>query len=248
MSVKPKFQFYFLLMIFLLSFTVVSSAFSDDPVVITSGDSEPFIKPDGTGIIDQVMREAFRRIGREFILKWEPQKRARKSANAGKADGTYGGVREILESYPDLIVVPSPYYRTTYVAVSKHPNIEINGWSSLKPYTVGYPMGWKIFKNKENHFGHAFPVSEIPSLLKMADQGRIDIILIERTVFRSHAEREGIDQLHILAPPIDTKELYLFLHKKNLHMQSQLAAALDEMSEDGTLKQICLICAESLAD
>ncbi len=248
MSVKPTFQSYFILMIFLLGITAVTSASSDEPVVITSGDSEPYIKKDGTGIIDQVMREAFRRIGREFILKWEPQKRARNSANTGKADGTYGGVVEILDSYPGLIVVPSPYYRTTYVAVSNRPDIKINGWESLKPYTVGYPRGWKIFKNQENHFGQAFPVSGIPNLLKMAVEGRVDIILIERTVFNTNVALEGIDQLHILNPPIDTKELYLFLHKKNLPIQAQLAAALNEMTEDGTLRRICLICADSLAD
>jgi len=44
--------------------------------------------------------------------------------------------------------------------------------------------------------------------------------------------------IHLLAPPLRTENIYIYLNKKHLPLVSQLAKALKQMKEEGRYQQI----------
>jgi hypothetical protein len=61
-------------------------------LVLNSADGPPFSKPDETGIIDLVLKEAFRRVGIEISIIAVPAERALRNAGEGIEDGTFSRI------------------------------------------------------------------------------------------------------------------------------------------------------------
>ena len=56
----------------------------------------------------------------------------------------------------------------------------------------------------------------------------------------------AMTHLRILEPPLSSSDKFLLLHKKHASLVPEFAAALKEMTEDGTLRKLCPPCAESI--
>ena len=73
-----------------------------------------------------------------------------KYANLGIEDGEMSRVGGLESIYPDLIVVPEKFMDWEFVAFSISPIELIDGWTSLKPFTIAFINGWKILeKNRQ---------------------------------------------------------------------------------------------------
>jgi len=225
----------------------IGPAGAAESLVINTYAIPPLSTKEGTGFYDAVVREAGRRIGHNITIVWQPERRGIRLANGGEDDGHYPRIASVSEEFRNLIPVPVPIYRSIFVAIAKRPDVEVKGgWESLRSYSVGYPMGWKIFEKKDEHFGTSVPVASPPSLLRMVDRGRIDVALYEKTAFGLIATKEGMTHLRILEPSLNSFDLHLLLHKKHASLVPMFAAALKGMTEDGTLRKLCPPCAESI--
>lgn len=224
----------------------IEPATASESLVINTYALPPLSTKVATGFYDAVVREATRRIGRNITIVWRPEKRGIRLANIGEEDGHYPRIASVSKEFRNLIHVPVPIYRSIFVAIAKRADVEVKGWESLKSFSVGYPMGWKVFEAKEEHFGTPVPVTSPPSLLRMVDRGRIDVVLYEQTAFGLIATKEGMTHLRILKPPLSSLDLFLLLHKKHASLVPRFAAALKGLTEDGTLRKLCPPCAESI--
>lgn len=236
----------YLAIIWLAIATLIEPAGAADLLVINTYLPPPYHTKEENGFYDDVFHEIGRRIERDITIVGWPGKRGIRATNSGSDDGHFPRIIGAAKEFENLIHVPVPVFQSTYVAIAKRPDVEVTGWDSLKSYSVAYPLGWKVYEDKMAHFGTSFPVESRASLLRMVDRGRVDVALYEKSAFRLIAEKEGLTHLRVLHPPLSSEPLFLLLHKKHAALVPMFAAALTEITEDGTLRKLCPPCAEAI--
>jgi len=200
----------------------------------------PFSSPDQTGFFDRLIRETFRRNGIEVAVQSLPGERALINANEGIDDGD--GLR-ILElnmnsKYPNLIRVPEKIIDVDFVVYTNGTDVDIDGWESLAPYNVGIVWGWKILER--NIVGTQSLVrTRTPQLLmQLLQNNRTELIAIERWTGLTIARKLHFSTLKVIEPPLISKSLYLYLHKKHKALIPEIVHTLREMKRDGTYERI----------
>ena len=107
----------------------VSTLVGDDPAAV---------------IAELVLREAYRRLGRTLVVHQLPGERSLVYANEGKMDGELYRKLGLDRDYPNLIIVPVPLLTFELVIFTRGTSFVVNGWDSLRPYTMGFVRGNKI--------------------------------------------------------------------------------------------------------
>jgi polar amino acid transport system substrate-binding protein len=227
-----------LLIASILSFFLASFCQAEEPLTLGTFAGPPLSTPEGTGFYDLVLEEAFARAGYEIEFIQLPAERSLTNANDGITDGDFVRISGLESIYPNLVRVPEKITDFEFVAFTKHVDIPIKGWESLKPYHVGIVRGWKILE--ENIVG-------TPSLVKVRNQNllftllandRTDIVVYSRFEGYGLISHHALDGISILEPPLDTREMYLYLNKKHSHLIPKIDATLKEMKRDGRFDQI----------
>ena len=116
--------------------------------VLNTFDIYPYSTPRGTGCMDLVVKEAFRRIGEKVKIVWLPSERALINANSGIDDGDFVRVAGIEKEYHNLVMVPEKLCEFEFAAFAKSSAIKVSGWESLKRYNVGIPRGAVALEEK----------------------------------------------------------------------------------------------------
>ena len=104
------------------------TAAASESLVINTYAIPPFTTEEATGFLDNVVREAGRRIGHDITIVSWPEKRGIRLANSGKEDGHFIRIASVTEEFRNLIHVPVPIYRSIYVAIAKREDVEVEGW------------------------------------------------------------------------------------------------------------------------
>jgi len=200
----------------------------------------PFSSPDQTGFFDRLISEAFHRNGIDVSVQSLPGERALINANEGIDDGD--GLR-ILElnmnrKYPNLVRVPEKIIDVDFVVYTNGTDVKIDGWESLVPYNVGIVWGWKILER--NIVGtQSLVKTRTPQLLmQLLQNNRTDLIAIERWTGLTIARKLHLTTLKLIEPPLISKSLYLYLHKKHKALIPKIVRTLREMKQDGTYERI----------
>lgn len=94
--------------------------------------------------VEEIMTEAYRRLGYDLKVYKMPASRSLFMANRGEVDGELFRVDNIDKAYPDLVKVPVDLYSIEKVAFTKNKFFTVDGWNSLAPYRVGYRRGIKV--------------------------------------------------------------------------------------------------------
>ena len=218
-----------------------------EPMVLNSYLKPPLGTEDGSGQFDLLIKEAFRRIKQPLIHKWLPGKRGIIMAERGIHDGHYTRVSAVVEEYKNLIVVRQPIYRSTHIAITIDPNIQIKDWDDLRNYRVGYPMHWKFPLPHISKFGEPMAAPSPESALKMLNAGRVDVALFEYLYLQKMSKDLNLTDFIVQRPALSVDDVYLLLIKKHQSTALKLANALQFMTEDGTFAQLCPICILSLS-
>lgn len=207
--------------------------------------AEPFTTKQATGLFDVVVKDAFLRAGISASISWVPAKRGLRRVSHGQDGAHYPRTIAAIGASPNLIVVPTPFFQTSYVAVVRQAGVDVKNWEDLRKYRVGYLLGWQIFANKKEFFGKVQP-SRIPeSMFKMLKADRVDVVLYEKMAFMQLAAKMDLSGLTVLEPPIATSFLHLILHKKHAELIPRLSQAFVEQRESGDLAKLCPPCANS---
>jgi polar amino acid transport system substrate-binding protein len=195
-------------------------------------------------IFNQILKEAYKRIGITVNVEFLPNERALMHSNEGVTDGETARVLAITNKFPNLVVVPVPVMRVNIVAyTTKNEVIPISGWGSLKPYKIVFIRGSKILQiNAENFQWDYHEANTSIQMFNMLLLNRAEIAVA--STFRGTSalatlKNEGhpIEQIRTLDPPLSEVLLYHFLHKKNQHLVPKITASLKEMEKGGTLKK-----------
>lgn len=219
--------------IFCTEFTLAT----EQPFVMSTSVRTPLFSDDGSGYFNLLTMEIFKRLEIGHQLIHLPEQRALIFANNKTVDGTGPRTASIEEKFPNLIRIPVNVFDFDFMAYSKNPAINISGWESLNPYSVGFINGWKIVEHNTTNAKLVTKATNYDQLFRLLEKGRVDIAVMDREMGGWQLRQLGFD-LHAIEPPIVTKPNFLYLHKEHADLVPQITHVLEEMQQDGTMDVI----------
>ncbi len=200
----------------------------------------PLSNEKGTGMMDLITKEVFVRMGVKVEIILVASTHALAKANKGLYDGDIMRVGGASQNYPNLIQVPETIYDFDFVAFSKNLNIPMTGWEGLKPYRVAVPAGWVETDNyvSEENTKTLERLGSTFRLFNTLMKEETDLIIYERLMGYELVKELGLSAIHVLEPPLSSKKMYLYLHKKHKGLVPRAAEATRAMKQDGTFQKI----------
>jgi len=205
-------------------------------ITLNTTGKPPLNTPQLTGFMDLVAKEAFRRIGYTLKTVQLPAERGLINVNAGLEDGEMSRINGLNKLYPNLIQVPEKIMDWEFVAFSSNKISLTQGWQSLLPYSVAFINGWKILEKNVPIKTDITKVRTPEQLFLMLSKNRADLILYERWGGLLYTRTNKITAIKQLQPPLATKKMFIYLHKKHTTLIPKLASSLKKMKLDGTYK------------
>ena len=184
------------------------------------------------GFLDIVAGEAFRRAGVKLELIKLPAERALLNANAGIEDGDMVRIAGLEKIYPNLIRVPEKLIDWEFVAYSKKPDIPAN-WQTIRQHTVGHVTGWKIYENLVRGASQIVPTKTPTQLFQLLDRDRIEVALYARWMGQALVKKLGFKDIHQLDPVLESREMFIYLHKQHAELVPRIAKALRDLKHEG---------------
>lgn len=234
-----RFRTWGLLMVLLAALGGAGAAAAVPRLVISTGVVAPYTTPERQGFLDRLVAAVFREVGvqAEILVYPAASERSLLNANEGVDDGQALRVAGLEKLYPNLIRVPEPVIMNDFVAMSVRHRFATPDWAALKPYTVTYIIGWKVFEANVPPEAPRTPVRAAEQLFTLLARERADVALYERWQGLAQARRSGL-QIHIMEPPLVSTPMYMYLHRKHAHLVPQVAQALVRLKQDGTYQRI----------
>lgn len=215
-----------------------SPAAAAGPLRINTGVGAPYIQADHKGFLDRLMPEIFRRIGIDAqAVGYAASERAMINANNGIDDGMAMRIKGLEATYPNLVRVEEKIIDNDFVAYSIHHRFDTTGFDTLKPYQVGYIIGWKVFEAPLRSNPAVTLVQDANQLFTLLEKDRTDVVLFERWQGNWLVRERGIPA-RLLLPPLVTTEMYMYLHKKHAHLLGRVTEALRAAKADGSYRRI----------
>jgi polar amino acid transport system substrate-binding protein len=208
---------------------------AESPVLVISTNNTPLDQK----ALQEISREAFRRIGYDIKLINLPSERSLQNANKGEVDGEGLRIAGLNQNFPNLVQVPERYISISFVAFAKDALINLDkGWESLKPYRVAFITGWKMFEAHASSTRIVHKVEKPEQMFSMLDNGRIDLALYTLADGLALVRQQKLSSIAPLAPSLKEVDMYLYLHKKHEALVPKLAQALRDIKADGTYHKI----------
>ncbi len=213
-----------------------ATGWSAGPVVTISSNNTP----EDRRVLEEVSRDVFRRIGMGVDIVRLPSERSLLAADAGEVDGEGLRVGGLSETYRNLVQIPEPYVRISFVAFARRASgVKVDvGWESLKPHRVAFISGWKMFEANASSARAVTKVNAAEQLFRMLDADRIDLALYTRVGGMALVRDLGLSTIVALEPSLRDVDMYLYLNRKHETLVPRLAMALRESKRDGTHRKI----------
>jgi polar amino acid transport system substrate-binding protein len=189
-----------------------------------------------------LLTEAFKRNGICFSLETLPGKRSLAMVDLGLIDGDAFRVHDLnqFNEYPGIIRVDESILTIDQSVWSKK-SIKVDGWESLRPYSIVYQRGTLLIEKHEKIFKTVQVVDDVESIFKILDIDQADITITskesgESALKKYQLESSGIKLQH---PPLKEINLHPYMNKrKHAILALKLAQTIREMKLDGTYARI----------
>jgi polar amino acid transport system substrate-binding protein len=190
-----------------------------------------------TNIAEQVVAEAYRRIGRVLVLHKLPGERTLLEANDGRMDGELYRKLGMEREYPNLIIIPVPLLTYEIVIFTRGTEFVVNGWESLRPFTIGFVRGIKIVgENTAGMKTEAVPTME--QAMQKLIMGRTDVVVGNRLSGLAALEALKLDDVRAMTPALASFPVFHYVNKKHAALVPDLLAALQAMKADKTIERM----------
>lgn len=199
-------------------------------------DAPPITTVAHDGMLDAILREAFRRAGQSLRMIIAPSERGLVNANSGAVCGVANRIAGLEKGYPNLLRVPEPNMTYEFMAFARKP-LAVRDWEGLKGLRVGYITGWKILE--ENVRAASVIKADGPGqLFELLATDRVDVVLYERQLGQHQTSVMGLSDVRALEPPLARRDMFVYLNARHAALVPRLAAALRAMKADGTYAAI----------
>lgn len=211
---------------------------AERPVLVLNDVNEPpYTTPDHDGFLDVIAGEAFRRAGFELRLVKLPAERGLINANEGSEDGDLTRIAGLENRYPNLIRVPEKLVDWEFSAFSTDSTIP-SAWPALRQRAVGHIKGWKIYEQALAGAEHVSTTDDPAQLFRLLELKRIEVALYERRLGLAFIKQRGLKGIRPIAPPLATREMFIYLHRRHATLVPKLAAALRAMKREGFYQRV----------
>lgn len=188
-------------------------------------------------ISSRVLVEAYRRLDITVQFLTLPAQRSLHESNRGRLDGEVNRIWGIEKTYTNLIRIPVPVNAIEAMAFSKTRRFTVNGWESLKPYSIAIRIGTKYAEQGTAGFDIAkFPSYE--QIFMLLAKARYDIGIASRTSGMVEIKTQKLTGIVALEPPILVTSLYHYLHRKHERIVPRITRTLQAMEKEGRIQQI----------
>lgn len=184
-----------------------------------------------------ILEAVYAEIGLEVEFKYYPGKRALKISNSGESDGEIFRVSGISNRFKNLLLIPTPIAFLNGIVLTKSKKFDVQGWDSIKQYSIGVKRGI-IWSENPTRMMLRTIVKSNRQLIRMLDNGRIDVALIAELNAMSVLKKENISGIKLLKPPIVRVPLYHYVHKRNQELISRIDAAIKLLNKNSTIQKI----------
>lgn len=196
------------------------------------------LEPDpATAIAQRILADAYRRLGLNLAVRYLPGERSLRSANNGEMDGELYRKLGMERDYPNLIIVPVPLLTYEIVIFTNGTSFPVNGWESLRPFTIGYVKGIKIIEQNTVGMKTEIAATMRQAFLKMS-VGRSDVVVANRASGLAVLKELKMSDITVLNPPLATFPVFHYLNKQHESLVPKLTAVLQQMQKDKTIEHI----------
>lgn len=224
-----------ILIIFLYSFQSTINAQST--LVLNVVGQPPLNTKTHDGFMDDVVREAIRRIGYRLVMHRFPAERGLRNANNGLIDGEMSRVKGMDKLYPNLMRVPEKIMDWEFCVFSKKPIKLHKGWDSLANRNVAFITGWKILEKNVPRSAEITKTRNSQQLFTLLKLNRADFIIYERWGGSRILNKSHLYKVKLRQPCLASKAMFIYLHKKHRALVPRLSRALADMKKDGSYRR-----------
>jgi len=215
-----------------------ANVYAENTLIFNVTGQPPLNTNEHNGFMDEVTREALRRVGYKLIINRQPAERGLRSINKGIIDGEMSRVKGINKIYPNLIRVEEKIMNWDFVVFSKK-DIDLNdGWSVLKNKNVSFINGWKILEKNVPKSARITKTKNSSQLFNLLKKDRTDFVIYEHWGGHEVMTGMGLKNIKMRKPALASKEMFIYLHKKHAVLVPKISAALLEMKKDGSYRKI----------
>ncbi len=210
------------------------------PTLAPAGEILTLVTPTNsidTVISEVILREAYRRLDIEVVIRKYPAERALQLANEGSVDGEVQRIDGISARYQNLIQVKPAINYIEGAVFSDEVTFAVDGWASLEPYRIGIIRGIK-FAEQNTRGMNVQRAGDYRKLFGMLAQGRFDIIVSPGINGEYQIRRLGIEGVEKLQPAIMRFDLFHYLGRDRADLVPRISAVLETMRENGELAAI----------
>lgn len=210
----------------------------EPPLRFNSSVGMPFTNPENTGFEDLLLKEIFRRLDRDVVVKFVPAERAMLNLDQGLDDGCLSRINGLEKTYPNIKQIKEISLERDFMAFSKSSDLGLPGWKSLKPFNVAFIRGWKILERNVTEAKTITQVKDGEQLFRLLANDRVDVVIYNRWGGLQMLKQLGIQGVQLNEPSLISVPHYFYLNKKHAQLAPAAAKALKGMKNDGTYQRI----------
>jgi polar amino acid transport system substrate-binding protein len=190
-----------------------------------------------TVISEVILREAYGRIGIGVDIVKVPAERALIMADRGNVDGEVQRIDGINKKYTNLVQVYPSINFIEAAVFSSEASFRVDGWESLRPYTIGLVRGIKFAENNTADMD-VYPAPDYEHLIAMLIGERVDIFVSPGVNGLYHISRLGVEGINRLEPSVMRFDLFHYIHKSRQGLIEKITPVLESMAASGELARI----------
>ncbi len=184
----------------------------------------------------QMLLKAYTRIGYEVKFVDLSAERSLMKSNSGSLDGEVNRIKGIEKKYGNLIMVPVPLNFFEGVVFTKRHDFRVKGWASLKSFSIAIRIGAKFAEFKTVGMNVA-KFSTYDKVFLLLYNDRYDICVSSRMNGLYQIKKQNLTGIKALEPPLETINLYHYLHLKHKALIPKISKVLQRMEQEGILRK-----------
>lgn len=187
-------------------------------------------------VVATVLPEALRPLGYDVVFETLPLLRAARMVDTSAADLYPFSDADYGVPHPRQVRVDVPVAVDEFVVYATQPDFPVDGWSSLKPYTVGYLVGMAAVEARLTGL-KSEPSQTAEQAFNKLSAGRCDVVVLPRLMGQLLKKRyPEVRQLR--GKPLMRVPLYVYLSPQRADLALPLARALGKLDKSGRLRQV----------
>ena len=201
--------------------------------------------PNNKGLLFEISRSAFERVGYKINLDIIPWNRCLKETELGEYHGVLGAYFSKERAKWSFYSKPFFSVQSYFISRKKLNFKEYKELSDLKPFTIGVVRKWKYeekFDSIQDFKKHT--VNKSNQLLKLLSRGRVDIIVMNdiKAIREINKDFSPIkNDFVFIKPPLSKMELHNIFSKKLVNgknLRDSFNKGFELILKEGTYKKV----------